>query len=100
MTRISVLYFFTPEVLVIPGTGLDLALDEDLRALLDVVADDFRGALEADEVVPLGLCRPSCSWASLARSAVASEKLATVMPPAVVRISWSLPTLAEEEYLR
>src|ERR1700759_4847441 len=30
---------------------------------------------------------------SLARSAVASEKLATVMPPWVVRISGSLPTL-------
>src|SRR3981081_2096248 len=44
--------------LVVPGTGLDLPLDEELRTLLDVVADDLGGALEADDVVPLGLVGP------------------------------------------
>src|SRR5882757_7450215 len=38
-------------------------------------------------------------WASFARSAVASEKLATVMPPAVERISGSLPTLPRRKTL-
>jgi hypothetical protein len=44
--------------LVVPGAGLDLAFNEDLRALFDVVADDLGGALKADDIVPLGLVCP------------------------------------------
>ncbi len=58
MQRISVLYFFSPLVLVVPGAGLDLAFDEELGAFFDVVADDLGGALEADDIVPLGLVGP------------------------------------------
>ena len=52
--------FLLAGLLVVPGAGLDLAFDEELGALLDVVADDLGGALEGDEVVPLGLVLPSC----------------------------------------
>src|ERR1700722_12917068 len=44
--------------LVVPRAGLDLAFDQDLRSLFDVVADDLGGALEADDIVPLGLVCP------------------------------------------
>ncbi len=53
-------------LLVVPGAGLDLAFDEDLRAFLDVVAHDLGGALEGDEVVPLGLVGPVAVLALLA----------------------------------
>src|SRR5580704_16990981 len=33
-------------LLVVPGAGLDLAFDEELGALLDVVSDDLRGTAE------------------------------------------------------
>jgi hypothetical protein len=52
------LVLFLAAGLVVPGAGLDLAFDEDLRALFDVVADDLGGALEADDIVPLGLVCP------------------------------------------
>ena len=44
--------------LVVPGASLNLAFDEELRAFFDVVADDLGGALEADDIVPLGLVGP------------------------------------------
>src|SRR5258707_1975831 len=44
--------------LVVPGASLDLAFDEELRAFFDVVADDLGGALEANDIVPLGLVGP------------------------------------------
>jgi len=44
--------------LVVPGAGLDLTLNEELRTFFDVVADDLGGALEADDIVPLGLVGP------------------------------------------
>src|SRR6202034_217264 len=44
--------------LIVPGAGLNLAFDEDLRALFYVVADDLCGALEADDIVPFGLVGP------------------------------------------
>jgi len=78
-------------LLVVPRARLDLALDEELSALLHVVADDLRGTLERDQIVPFGLIDP-VACASFARSAVARVKLAMVMPPLVVRISGSLPT--------
>ncbi len=80
------LVFLLAGLLVVPGAGLDLAFDEELCALLDVVADDLGGALEGDEVVPLGLVGP-VALLILLRSAVARVKLAMVMPPAVARIS-------------
>jgi len=52
------LVFLFAAGLVVPGAGLDLAFDEELGALLDVVANDLGGALEADQVVPLGLVGP------------------------------------------
>ena len=45
-------------LLVVPRARLDLALDEELSALLHVVADDLRGTLERDQIVPLGLIDP------------------------------------------
>ena len=38
---------------VIPCAGLDLALDQKLRAFPHIVANDLGGAVEGDEVVPL-----------------------------------------------
>jgi hypothetical protein len=38
---------------VIPGSGLDLALDQKLRALPHIVANDLGGAVESYKVVPL-----------------------------------------------
>src|SRR5580704_5408759 len=52
------LVFLFAAGLVVPGAGLDLAFDEELRALLDVVADDLGGALKADQIVPFGLIGP------------------------------------------
>jgi hypothetical protein len=44
--------------LIVPGAGLDLSFDKKLGAFFDVVADDLGGALEADDIVPLGLVGP------------------------------------------
>src|ERR1700722_9079318 len=44
--------------LVVPGPSLNLALDEELSALLHIVADDLGRALEGDEAVPFGLVFP------------------------------------------
>jgi len=44
--------------LVVPGAGLNLALDVELGALLHIVADDLGSALEGDEVVPFGAVGP------------------------------------------
>src|SRR5271170_5197373 len=44
--------------LVVPGPCLDLALDEELSALLHIVADDLGRALEGDKAVPFGLVFP------------------------------------------
>src|SRR6266700_6875820 len=38
---------------VIPSAGLDLALDQKLRAFPHIIANDLGGAVECDEVVPL-----------------------------------------------
>src|SRR6266702_5081192 len=38
---------------VIPRAGMDLALDQKLRAFPHIIANDFSGAVESDEVVPL-----------------------------------------------
>src|SRR5258708_4348318 len=38
---------------VIPRAGLDLALDQKLRAFPHIIANDLGGAVESDEVVPL-----------------------------------------------
>src|SRR5580704_593093 len=43
---------FLAGFLVVPGAGLDLAFDEELGTLFDVVANDLGGAVEGDEVVP------------------------------------------------
>ena len=43
---------------VIPGTGLDLAFDEELSPFLHVVANDLCRAVECDEVVPFSLVSP------------------------------------------
>ncbi len=51
-------YFFLAGFFVVPGPGLDLAFDVELGAFFDVVADDLGGAVEGDEVVPLGLVGP------------------------------------------
>jgi hypothetical protein len=44
--------------LVVPGAGLDLAFDEELRSFFNVVADHLGGALETDYIVPFGFVRP------------------------------------------
>ena len=84
--------FFWPEVLS-SQEGFEASFDVEFIALLDVVADDLGGALEGDEIVPFGLIGELAILRLLMRSVVAMEKLATVMPPAVERISGSLPTL-------
>ena len=55
---ISVLYFFWPVSLSSQDDELQLAFDVNRAALLQVFADDFGGALEGDQVVPLGLVLP------------------------------------------
>jgi len=77
LTRISVLYFFSPLVLFVPGSGLDLAFDEELGALFDMSR-----TTSAVRWKQTRLCHSVLSaqlpWASFWRSAVAREKLATV----------------------
>ena len=55
---ISVRYFFWPLSLSSHEEVCKLALDVDGAALLEVLAGDFGGALEGDEIVPLGLVLP------------------------------------------
>jgi hypothetical protein len=43
---------------VIPRAGLDFALDQQPGALPNIVADNFGGAVDGDEVVPLSLVMP------------------------------------------
>ena len=52
------LVFLFAAGLVVPGAGLNLAFDQELSAFFNVVANDFGSALEADDVVPLGLVGP------------------------------------------
>src|SRR5580658_7304636 len=47
-----------PGFLVIPRARLDLALDEELRALAHIIAHDLRGPAVSDQVVPLGPVGP------------------------------------------
>ncbi len=44
-----------PGVLVIPGARRQTTLDEELDALGRVVADNLRGSLVSNQIVPLGL---------------------------------------------
>src|SRR6202034_4186733 len=41
-----------------PGAGLNAPFDVQLRSLFHVVADDFGGALEGDQIVPLRAIGP------------------------------------------
>ena len=55
---ISVLYFFCPVSLSSHEDELQLTFDINGAAFLQVLAGDFGGAAERDQVVPLGLVLP------------------------------------------
>src|SRR5258708_7432045 len=54
--------FLFAALLIIPAGGLKAAFDVDLRAFLDVLADDFRQPLPGHDVVPFGAILPFASF--------------------------------------
>src|SRR6185437_5783823 len=50
--------FLLPGLLVVPGVRAQAAFDVHLRALLEILAGNFRGARPGGDVVPLGAVLP------------------------------------------